>query len=96
VSKAPPEVEKRGQRRVITGMVTSAKMQKTVAVTVIRRFRDRRFHKFINRRVKYHAHDEKEVANEGDTVELLESRPMSKTKRWTVFRVVKKAEEVVL
>ena len=57
-------------------------MDKTVVVTVIRRVRDRRFHKFLTRRVKYHVHDENNAAKVGDLVEIVESRPMSKTKRW--------------
>ena len=85
--------QKRGIRRVILGQVTSTKMDKTVVVTVIRRVRDRRFHKFLNRRVKYHAHDEHNACQVGDTVELVESRPISKTKRWRVSRTVEKAKE---
>ena len=60
-------------------------MDKTVVVTVIRRVRDRRFHKFLTRRVKYHAHDEKNTAKVGDLVEIVESRPMSRTKRWRLL-----------
>ena len=53
-------------------------MDKTVVVTVIRRIRDRRFHKFLTNRVKYHVHDENNAAKVGDLVEIIESRPMSK------------------
>lgn len=83
--------EDRGIRRVITGTVTSTKMNKTVVVTVSRRFRDKRFHKFISRRVRYKAHDENNSCQVGDLVELVESRPYSKTKRWRVARTVSKA-----
>ena len=83
----------RGIRRVITGTVTSTKMNKTVVVTVSRRFRDKKFHKFISRRVRYKAHDEKETSQVGDLVELVESRPYSKTKRWRVARTLTKAKE---
>ena len=83
----------RGIRRVITGTVTSTKMNKTVVVTVSRRFRDRRFHKFISRRVRYKAHDENNGCQVGDLVELVESRPYSKTKRWRVARTLVKARE---
>jgi small subunit ribosomal protein S17 len=83
----------RGTRRVITGLVTSTKMNKTVVVTVSRRFRDKKFHKFISRRVRYKAHDEKETSQVGDLVELVESRPYSKTKRWRVARTLTKAKE---
>jgi small subunit ribosomal protein S17 len=85
----------RGIRRVITGTVTSTKMNKTVVVTVSRRFRDRRFHKFISRRVRYKAHDEKNGCQVGDLVELVESRPYSKTKRWRVARTLVRAREEI-
>lgn len=85
----------RGTRRVVQGLVTSTKMDKTVVVTVLRRFRDRRFHKFINRRVKYHAHDEHNQCNEGDRVELIEAHPSSKTKKWRVSRTLEKGREVL-
>ncbi|MCE9572217.1 MAG: 30S ribosomal protein S17 [Deltaproteobacteria bacterium] len=84
----------RGSRRTITGTVTSDKMDKTVVVTVIRRVRDRRFHKFVTRRVKYKAHDEKNTCEVGDVVELVEARPMSKTKRWRVLRTISKSKEL--
>jgi small subunit ribosomal protein S17 len=78
----------RGVRRSITGTVTSTKMDKTAVITVIRRVRDRRFHKFVTRRVKYKAHDEKNAAKVGDLVELIEARPMSRTKRWRILRTI--------
>jgi small subunit ribosomal protein S17 len=84
----------RGTRRVIVGTVTSDKMDKTIVVSVTRRVRDRRFHKFLTRRVKYKAHDEKNVAKIGDQVEIVEARPMSATKRWRLLRVTKSSVEV--
>ena len=87
--------KQRGIRRVITGVVSSNKMGKSVTVTVTRRFRDKRFHKFVTRRVRYHAHDENNECNIGDKVELVESRPYSKTKRWRVSRTIEKAREVL-
>lgn len=80
----------RGIRRTIAGVVTSSKMDKTVVVTVVRRIRDKRFHKFVTRRVKYKAHDENNTCNEGDKVELVEARPYSKTKRWRFSRMLEK------
>jgi small subunit ribosomal protein S17 len=80
----------RGIRRTIAGVVTSAKMDKTIVVTVVRRVRDKRFHKFITRRVKYKAHDENNSCSEGDKVELVEARPYSKTKRWRLSRTLEK------
>lgn len=85
--------DERGTRRVITGMVTSDKMDKTIVVTVIRRVRDRRFHKFVTRRVKYKAHDEKNTAKTGDLVEIVESKPMSRSKRWRILSIVQKNRE---
>ena len=85
--------DQRGSRRVIVGTVSSANMDKTVVVTVIRRIRDRRFHKFLTNRVKYHVHDENNSAKVGDLVEIVESRPMSKTKRWRLLKIVTKGIE---
>ena len=87
--------DERGSRRTITGTVTSTKMDKTAVITVIRRVRDRRFHKFVTRRVKYKAHDEKNAAKVGDVVEIVEARPMSRTKRWRILRTIKNAVEQV-
>ena len=83
----------RGSRRVIVGTVTSNTMDKTATVTVIRRVRDRRFHKFLTRRVKYHVHDEHNAVKIGDVVEIVESRPMSKTKRWRLLRTISRGVE---
>jgi small subunit ribosomal protein S17 len=91
---APSEADQRGSRRVIVGTVTSNTMDKTATVTVIRRVRDRRFHKFLTRRVKYHVHDEHNATKVGDVVEIIESRPMSKTKRWRLLSTISRAVEV--
>lgn len=85
--------DERGSRRVIVGVVTSTVMDKTITVTVIRRVRDRRFHKFLTNRVKYHVHDEHNSATVGDKVEIIESRPMSRTKRWRLLSTITKAVE---
>jgi len=90
---APSKGDQRGSRRVIVGTVTSSNMDKTATVTVIRRVRDRRFHKFLTRRVKYHVHDEHNTAKVGDVVEIVESRPMSKTKRWRLLSTLSRAVE---
>jgi small subunit ribosomal protein S17 len=92
---ATTSVDERGSRRTIQGTVTSTKMEKTAVITVIRRVRDRRFHKFVTRRVKYKAHDEHNTAKVGDLVEIIEARPMSRTKRWRILRTIKNAIEVV-
>jgi small subunit ribosomal protein S17 len=85
----------RGTRRVLAGTVTSTKMDQTVVVTVVRRFRDRHFHKFVVRRQKYKAHDPHGSCNVGDIVEVVESRPYSKTKRFRYFRTLEKAKEAI-
>lgn len=90
---ATPRADQRGSRRVIVGTVTSSNMDKTATVTAIRRVRDRRFHKFLTRRVKYHVHDEHNTAKVGDLVEIIESRPMSKTKRWRLLSTLERAAE---
>lgn len=87
-AETTPVADDRGSRRVIVGTVTSNSMAKTIVVTVVRRVRDRRFHKFLTRRVKYKAHDEKNTAKVGDVVEIVESRPLSKTKRWRLLRTI--------
>jgi small subunit ribosomal protein S17 len=87
------ETDLRGSRRTITGTVTSDKMDKTIVVSVVRRVRDRRFHKFVTRRVKYKAHDESNKIKAGDVVEIIEARPMSKTKRWRVLRTISSSQE---
>ena len=84
----------RGSRRTIVGTVTSTKMDKTAVITVINRVRDRRFHKFVSRRTKYKAHDEKNSAKVGDLVEIVEARPMSRTKRWRIVRTITHAVDV--
>jgi small subunit ribosomal protein S17 len=89
----PPKADQRGSRRVIVGTVTSNTMDKTATVTVVRRVRDRRFHKFLTRRVKYHVHDEHNSAKVGDVVEIVESRPMSKTKRWRLLSTLSRGVE---
>jgi small subunit ribosomal protein S17 len=86
------KADHRGTRRTIQGTVTSTNMDKTVVVTVVRRVRDRRFHKFLTNRIRYKAHDEKNVCKVGDIVEIVESRPMSRTKRWRFVRLITRPE----
>lgn len=81
----------RGYGRTLTGVVTSNKAQKTVTVEVVRTVRHPRYNKFLKRRAKYYAHDEK-GCNIGDTVVIVESRPLSALKRWRVQEVAEKAK----
>ncbi|MCX5741984.1 MAG: 30S ribosomal protein S17 [Proteobacteria bacterium] len=87
--------DNRGTRRTIIGTVTSSTMDKTVVVTVVRRVRDRRFHKFLTNRQRYKAHDEHNTCKVGDLVEIQESRPLSRTKRWRLLRLITRAVEQV-
>ena len=86
--------EKKALRRTLVGTVVSDKMDKTVTVLIERRVRHPLYGKIIVRSNKYHAHDEGNVAKTGDTVEIQEGRPISKTKAWTVTRVVEVAQVV--
>jgi small subunit ribosomal protein S17 len=100
MSQPTPENEHaRGNRRTLTGRVvndTNAKgrAQKTVVVLVERRYRDPVYGKYVRNRTKYHAHDEKETFRQNDVVEITESRPLSRTKRWIVTRLVERPEEI--
>ena len=71
-------------RRVLTGLVTSDKMNKTVVVEVTRRVKHPKYRKYINRRKSFKAHDEENVFKAGDRVVIQESRPLSRSKRWIV------------
>ncbi|MHC4884000.1 MAG: 30S ribosomal protein S17 [Planctomycetota bacterium] len=82
----------RNQRRVVQGLVSSDKADKTIVVTVQRQVKHPKYGKFIKRSSKYHAHDENNDAKQGDLVEIAECRPMSKTKVWRLVKVVNRAE----
>ena len=82
----------RNSRRTVQGVVTSGKMAKTITVEIERRFKHRKYKKYIRRHSKVYAHDESGEAGMGDTVELMECRPLSKTKRWRLLRVVSKTK----
>ena len=80
--------------RTLVGRVVSNKMDKTVTVQVERRVKHPVYGKYVVRTTKYHAHDETNQVNEGDLVEIAETRPISKTKTWAVRRVVQQAIQV--
>jgi small subunit ribosomal protein S17 len=92
---AETESSPRGKRRVEIGVVTSDKMNKTRRVEIPRLVKHARYGKYIKRRTICHMHDEKNESRMGDTVEIMESRPLSKTKHWRFVRVVTKAPEQV-
>ena len=76
-------------KRVREGVVVSSKMNKTIIVLVTRLLKHSKFNKIIKRHIKYSAHDEKNEAKEGDHVQIVETRPISKTKRWRLVKVMK-------
>jgi small subunit ribosomal protein S17 len=80
--------------RTLVGRVVSNRMDKTVTVRVERRVKHPVYGKYVVRTTKYHAHDESNRINEGDLVEIAETRPISKTKAWKVTRVVQQAVQV--
>src|SRR5437762_3186361 len=85
--------EERSILRTLTGVVASDKGDKTIKVVVNYQTRHPKYGKYLKRRTVLHAHDEKNEAQEGDTVELAECRPMSKTKHHRLIRIVQRAPE---
>ncbi len=81
----------RSLQRTLVGRVISNKMDKTVTVLVERRVKHPVYGKYVVRSTKLHAHDDSNLINEGDLVEIAETRPLSRTKFWTVKRVVEAA-----
>jgi small subunit ribosomal protein S17 len=86
------EQDKRGKRRVLQGVVTSDKMEKTITVKVIRFFQHPLYKKYVHRSKKYKAHDEKNECHTGDMVRIVECRPLARDKRWRLHQIVDRAE----
>ena len=84
----------RGTPKSRVGVVVSNKMTKTVVVKVERRVADRKYGKIVTKAEKYKAHDENQACNIGDRVRIVETRPISKDKRWRVAETIEKAAEV--
>jgi len=82
----------RGLRKTRVGMVISAKMDKSITVAVERRLKHPLYGKFVKKTVKLKAHDEENVCREGDVVKIMETRPLSKTKRWRLVEIVEKVK----
>jgi len=82
----------RNNRKVRVGIVVSDKMEKTITVRVERQVVHPKYEKIVRVSEKYKAHDEKEEAHIGDTVRIMETRPLSKTKRWRLVEIVEKAK----
>ena len=83
-------------KKILVGKVVSAKASKTLRVDIERRFPHTKYGKIVRARTACHVHDEEEQAAKGDLVEIVEAQPRSKTKRWDLVRVVKKADDVTV
>ena len=82
----------RNTRRTIEGTVTSDRCAKTITVQVVRTYKHPKYMKYVRKMARYHAHDEKSEAKPGDRVEIQSCRPLSKTKRWTLVRVIDRSK----
>ena len=91
-TKATTTAEDRNLRKTRIGVVTSNKMTKTITVKVERKVKHPIYGKFVKKSTSFHAHDEKNEASIGDIVRIMETRPMSKTKRWRLVEVVEKVK----
>lgn len=87
-------MEERGNRKVLTGKVVSNKMEKTVVVAVETLVRHPLYQRVIRRTKKFKAHDEKNSCRIGDKVKLMETRPLSKEKRWRVIEILERAKQI--
>jgi small subunit ribosomal protein S17 len=85
-------METRNLRKERTGVVYSNKMDKTITVAVKWKEKHPIYGKFVNKTKKFHAHDEKNECNIGDTVKIMETRPLSKTKRWRLVQILERAK----
>lgn len=82
----------RNARKEIIGVVTSSKMEKTITVAVERKVKHPKYGKFVKKTSKFYAHDEKNECGINDVVKLMETRPLSKNKRWRLVEIVEKAK----
>lgn len=85
-------MEKRNLRKERIGVVTSNKMDKSITVSVERKVKHPKYGKFIKNTTKFVAHDEKEDCNIGDTVRIMETRPLSKRKNWRLVEIIERAK----
>ena len=85
-------MEKRNLRKERTGTVTSDRMDKSIVVAVERKVKHPKYGKFVKKTSKFFAHDEKNECNVGDTVRIMETRPLSKLKNWRLVEIVEKAK----
>lgn len=82
----------RGWGRTLRGVVLSSRMAKTITVEVVRTVKHPKYNKFLKKRARYYAHDERSEAGAGDKVVIIESRPLSKLKRWRLQSIAEKAK----
>jgi len=82
----------RKRRKTRIGIVSSDKMTKTITVAVERKVKHPIYGKFLKKTTKFHAHDEQNTAGIGDVVRIMETRPLSKTKRWRLVEIIEKAK----
>ena len=87
-----PDMETRNLRKERTGVVFSNNIDKSITVAVKWKEKHPIYGKFVNKTKKYHAHDEKNECNVGDTVKIMETRPLSKTKRWRLVQIIERAK----
>ncbi|MBP7331066.1 MAG: 30S ribosomal protein S17 [Firmicutes bacterium ADurb.Bin373] len=87
-------MEKRGMRKVLTGRIVSDKMDKTVVVAVESLVRHPLYQRTIRRTKKFKAHDEENSCRIGDKVKMMETRPLSKEKRWRIIEILERAEQI--
>jgi small subunit ribosomal protein S17 len=85
-------METRNLRKERVGVVVSEKMDKTIVVNVVIREKHPMYGKFMKKTKKFYAHDESNDSNSGDTVRIMETRPLSKTKRWRVVEIIERAK----
>ena len=85
-------MEKRNLRKERIGVVTSDKMDKSIVVSVERKVKHLKYGKFVKKTTKFTAHDEKDDCNIGDTVRIMETRPLSKRKNWRLVEVLERAK----
>ena len=85
-------METRSLRKERIGVVTSDKMEKSIVVSEVKKVKHPVYGKFVLKTKKYVAHDEKNDCNEGDTVKIMETRPMSKTKKWRIVEIIERAK----
>lgn len=86
------EAKEKANKKKMTGIVVKDKMDKTIVVEVEKFLQHSKYHKYIKRKKRYKVHDEKNICKLGDEVSIIESRPISKDKRWLIKEIIKKEE----